>query len=162
VLGFGFAYSANRDIRKELKMTNFKVFTMTATLLFLISPTVYSQGMTEYGRTLGGVSQRKENAPPKTSKAPTQNTKGKGVLQGVGDLGGPAVPSGIIIVSGQAGLYPRQDDEAEKIDQLFEGDRLVPMVQSIGGSNWYMVKTSKGLIGWVKSADIRQETIKKQ
>jgi len=40
-------------------------------------------------------------------------------------------------------LYPRQDGEAEKIDQLSEGDSLVPMVQAAGGSDWYMVKTPK-------------------
>ena len=142
-------------------MINFKAFTIIVALLFLTSPMVYSQGITEYGRTLGGVSQRKGNAMPKASTAHRKNTKGKAVFQGIGDLGHRPVPSGLTVVR-QARLYSRQDDEAEKIDQLFEGDTLIPMGHSIGGSEWYMVKTSKGLIGWVKSTDISEQTAKKQ
>jgi hypothetical protein len=127
-----------------------------------VSGHAMAQGMSEYGRTLGGVSQRKGSAMPKASTAPRQNTKGKAVLQGVGDLGHRPVPFSLTVVSRQAALYSRQDDEAEKIDELFEGDTLIPMVHSIGASEWYMVKTSKGLIGWVKSADIREQTAKKQ
>lgn len=136
---------------------------MSAMLTLLLIPQmIFPQAMGEYGRTVGGVSQRKGSATPKASRAPTRNTKGKAVLRGVGDLGGPVVPTDVIVASRQAGLYSRQDDEAEQIDQLFEGDTLIPMVHSIGGSEWYMVKTSKGLIGWVKAADIREQTAKKQ
>jgi hypothetical protein len=133
----------------------------TTLALLLIPQIVFPQGVGEYGRTLGGVSQRQGSTTGKASRALKQNTKSKLVLQGVGDVGGRPVPSGLI-VSKQAGLYPRQDDEAEKIEPLFKGDTLIPMVQSIGGSEWYMVKTSKGLIGWVKSADVREQTAKKQ
>ena len=34
------------------------------------------------------------------------------------------------------------------------------MGQSNGGNEWYMVKTQKGLVGWIKSADVRTETAK--
>ena len=68
----------------------------------------------------------------------------------------------MVVASRQAALYSRQDDEAEKIADLFQGDTLIPMVQSNGGNEWYMVKTQKGLIGWIKSADVRPETAKKQ
>jgi hypothetical protein len=132
----------------------------TTLTLLLIPQMVFPQAMGEYGRTLGGVSQRKGNAMPKASTAHRKNTKGKAVFQGIGDLGHRQVPSGLTVAR-QAGLYSRQDDEAEKVDQLFEGDTLIPMGHSIGGSEWYMVKTSKGLIGWVKSADIREQTPKK-
>lgn len=144
-------------------MSSTTLLSMSAMLTLLLIPQmVFSQAMGEYGRTLGGVSQRKGNAMPKASTTHRKNTKGKAVFQGIEDLGHRPVPSGLTVVSRQAGLYSRQDDEAEKIDQLFEGDTLIPMVHSIGGSEWYMVKTSKGLIGWVRSADIREQTAKKQ
>jgi hypothetical protein len=66
----------------------------------------------------------------------------------------------LVVASKEAALYPRQDDEAEKIDRLLQGETLVPMVQIAGGNEWYMVKTYKGLIGWVKSSDVRTETAK--
>ncbi len=53
------------------------------------------------------------------------------------------------------------DDESEKIAQLSQGDALVPMVQSAGGNDWFMVKTAKGVIGWVKSIDVKEEKLKK-
>jgi hypothetical protein len=56
-----------------------------------------------------------------------------------------------------AGLFPRQDEQSEKIAQLSLGESLLPMVQSEGGSIWYMVKTPAGLVGWVKSSDVRAE-----
>jgi hypothetical protein len=66
----------------------------------------------------------------------------------------------LVVASKEAALYPRQDDEAEKIARLLQGETLVPMVQIAGGNEWYMVKTDKGLIGWVKSSDVRTETAK--
>jgi len=79
----------------------------------------------------------------------------------VGNVGGRALPTRLVVASKTTGLYPRQDDETEKIDQLSQGETLVPMVQAAGGSDWYMVKTSKGAVGWVKGADVREEKVKK-
>lgn len=142
-------------------MKTSKLVAVSAMLTLLLIPQmVLPQAMGEYGRTLGGVSQRRGNAMPKASTASRQNTKGKAVLQGIGDSAHRPVPLSLVVVSKQASLYSRQDDEAEKIDQLFEGDNLIPSVQSIGAGEWYMVKTSKGLVGWVKSADIREQTAK--
>jgi hypothetical protein len=134
----------------------------TILALFLVPQIVVAQAIGEYGRTLGGVNQRQGSASLKASRPTTQNTKGKGNAQGVGNVGGRPVPSALIVTSKQATLYPRQDEEAEKIEELSEGEALIPIVQSNGGNEWYMVKTSKGLIGWVKSADVRDETVKKQ
>jgi NOL1/NOP2/fmu family ribosome biogenesis protein len=67
----------------------------------------------------------------------------------------------LVVASKDAGLYPRQDDESEKIVQLARGETVTPMVQTAGGSEWYMVKTQKGLIGWVKASDVREEKVKK-
>ena len=35
------------------------------------------------------------------------------------------------------------------------------MIQSAGGNEGFMVKTQKGIIGWIKSRDMRAEKIKK-
>ena len=139
-------------------MTKFKVYALTMLLLFLTSLTLYAQGMSEYGRTLGGVAQRQRSASPDVSGGrAAPSGKGKGSVQGIGDVGGRTIPSGLIVAAQQTGLYPRQDDEAERIEQLSQGDTLIPIVQSNGGNEWYMVKTQKGLIGWVKSTDVRDD-----
>jgi hypothetical protein len=65
------------------------------------------------------------------------------------------------VTAKNAGLFPRQDEESKKIAQLDKGESLVPMVRSEGGSEWYMVKTPIGLVGWVKSSDVGSETTKK-
>jgi len=83
-------------------------------------------------------------------------------VQGIGDVGGRSIPSGLVVVSRQIGLFPRQDDTAEKITDLHEGDTLIPMVQSNGGNDWYMVKTQQGAIGWVKAVDVRENSAKTQ
>jgi hypothetical protein len=88
-------------------------------------------------------------------------TQGGSGNSGIGDAGGRGLPTRLVVASKVAGLYPRQDDEAEKLDQLAEGETLVPMVQSSGGNDWFMVKTAKGAIGWVKSTDVREEKVKK-
>jgi len=76
-------------------------------------------------------------------------------------VGGRALPTRLVISTKDAGLYPRQDDESEKLVQLAQGETVTPMVQSAGGSEWFMVKTQKGLVGWVKSTDVREEKTKK-
>ena len=67
----------------------------------------------------------------------------------------------LIVAAKQALLFPRQDDEAEKITSLAQGEVLVTLLQATGGNDWYMVKTQKGLIGWVKSSDVREQSVKK-
>jgi hypothetical protein len=84
-----------------------------------------------------------------------------GTVGGIGDVGGRALPTRLVVSAKTTGLYPRQDEETEKIEQLSQGDPLAPMVQSAGNNSWYMVKTSKGLVGWVKGSDVREETTKK-
>jgi len=78
-------------------------------------------------------------------------------VPGVGDLGGKPVASQLVVAAKEADLYPRQDDESEKIDRLSRGDILIPVLQSNGGNEWFMVKTSSGKVGWVKAADVRAE-----
>ena len=131
-------------------------------MVFLAAGEPLAQAISEYGRTVGGAGQRQRNASPKASRSPSQNAKGKAVVQGIEDTGGLPIPSGLVVRSRQIGLYPRQDDTAEKITELYEGDTLIPMIQSNGGKDWYMVKTQQGIIGWVKAIDVREDTGKKQ
>jgi hypothetical protein len=135
-----------------------KVVALGLGLLFLAPQIVLAQAFGEYGRTVGGVTQRQGSGGPKAPGGRAQTGKGKGVFQGVGDVGGRPVPSQLVVTSKEAALYPRQDDESEKLDRLAQGETLVPMVQSNGGNGWYMVKTQRGLVGWVKSADVREES----
>ena len=119
---------------------------------------VFAQGFGEYGRAVGSV----PHGRGITGSAPYgSGSQGNVSGGGVGDVGGRAMPGLLIVAVKTAGLFPRQDDEAEKIALLEEGENLVPMVQSEGSNQWYMVKTQKGLVGWVKSADVRRDSGKK-
>jgi hypothetical protein len=129
-------------------------------LVFLFSASLaFAQAFGEYGRAVGSVPHGQGITGGRTPGGVSQGGVTGG---GVGDVGGGrALPTRLVVASKSAGLYPRQDGEAEKIDQLSEGEFLVPMVQAAGGSDWYMVKTQKGLVGWVKGADVREEKTKK-
>ena len=124
---------------------------------FLLPQFVMAQAMGEYGRAVESTTDRHKGARPKGSASPSRNTKGKNDVQGIGDVGGRPLPSQLVVASNEAALYPRQDDESEKIDRLSRGDTLVPILQSNGGAEWYMVKTPAGKVGWIKSADVREE-----
>lgn len=117
---------------------------------------VFAQAFGEYGRTLGGIPHGQGITGSRTPGGVTQGGTG-----GVGDVGGRAIPRRLIVVTKDAGLYSRQDDESEKLFLLAQGEPLTPMVQSAGGSEWYMVKTAKGLVGWVKATDVREEKVKR-
>jgi hypothetical protein len=129
-------------------------------VVFLLAPQVaLAQAFGEYGRGLGGATQRQGGAAPKAPGTPGQRG-GKSTFQGV-DIGGRPLPVLLVVASNQAFLYPRQDDESEKIEQLQAGDTLVPMIQTRGGEEWYMVKTQKGTIGWIKSSDVQEQSGKR-
>jgi hypothetical protein len=137
-----------------------RVVTSCLVVLFALHmpAAVFAQAFGEYGRAVGSVPHGRGVTG---SRPPGTVVPGNVSGGGVGDIGGRAMPARLIVSAKTAGLFPRQDDEAEKIALLSEGENLVPMVQSEGGSQWYMVKTQKGLVGWVKSADVRQESVKK-
>ena len=126
--------------------------------IFLMPAVVTAQGFGEYGRTLGGVTQRQGSAAPSAPRGLPQSGRVQSERIGNGD--GRGVPSQLIVASKQAALFPRQDDEAEKILSLEQGEILVPILQAAGGNDWYMVKTQKGITGWVKSSDVREHSQK--
>ena len=123
---------------------------------FVIPAAVFAQAFGEYGRALGGVPHGRGITGSRAPGGVTQGGKGTG---GVGDVGGRALPTRLVVATKDAGLYPRQDDEAERLAQLAQGEAIIPMVQSAGGNEWYMVKTQKGLVGWVKATDVREEKV---
>lgn len=134
------------------------VFSTIGSLIILAAgQAAFGQAFGEYGRTVNGAGQRHGQVAAKTPAGTARGAKGKEVVQKVEDVGGRPVPSKLVVASKGAALYPRQDAEAEKIDRLSSGETLIPLLQSNGGNDWYMVKTQRGLIGWVKAADIREE-----
>ena len=126
--------------------------------LCFLPTVVLAQGFFEYGRAVGSVPHGQGITG---SKATGGAVQGGGTVGGIGDIGGRALPARLVVSAKTTGLYSRQDEETEKIEQLSQGDALSPMVQSAGSNSWYMVKTSTGLVGWVKGTDVREETTKK-
>ncbi len=131
---------------------------VTLSLSILCSP-AFGQGFFEYGRAVSGIPHGQGITGG--ANAPGGMGQGGGTVGGIGDVGGQALPSRLIVASQSTGLYPRQDEEADKIDQLSKGETLVPLMEVAGGNPWYMVKTSKGVVGWVKGTDVRAENSKK-
>ena len=123
-------------------------------LYLTLCQSIFAQAFGDYGRMLGGIPGGPAGVGP---RAPGGTTQGRGGIDRLENVGGRALPTRLVVASKVAGLYPRQDDEAQKLDELSQGDLLVPMLQSGGGNDWFMVKTQKGAVGWVKSADVRQE-----
>lgn len=122
--------------------------------LSVIAP-AFPQAFGEYSRGVGSIPQ---GVGPRAPGNAPQSGSGSG---GVGEVTGKALPVRLVVAVKDAGLYPKQDEESEKVTELAQGESLVPMVQSSGGNDWYMVRTQKGMIGWVKSTDVREEKVKK-
>jgi hypothetical protein len=129
--------------------------------VLLFSTITFAQAFGEYGRAVGGIPHGKGITGSKSPGSVSQGKAPGGATEGVAGAPSRALPSRLVVSSKDAGLYPRQDDESQKLDQLNQGEMLTPMVQSAGGSEWFMVKTQKGIIGWVKSMDVREDRIKK-
>jgi hypothetical protein len=51
-------------------------------------------------------------------------------------------------------LFASQDDKAERLGKLERGEELTPLASSAGATTWYLVRTRKGIIGWVRSSDL--------
>ena len=130
--------------------------------LFHASPSSASaQALGEYGRTLGGVTQRHGNAVPHLSRGGNVKGNSKDGSGAVGDLGVQLLQNRLVVGTNRAPLYQTQDDEALRLDELPTGAILVPIIQATsGGTGWYMVKTPKGTIGWVKATDVLEQSVK--
>jgi len=67
-----------------------------------------------------------------------------------GGAGGPALTVG----DSGAYLFASQNDRGEIIGKLERGEDLTPIASSAGATNWFLVRTRKGVIGWVRSSDV--------
>jgi hypothetical protein len=65
-----------------------------------------------------------------------------------------AESSALTVTTLDARLYPRQDNESKFIATLEKGEKLHPLAQGVGNEAWYMVQTSKGMVGWVQATDV--------
>lgn len=141
-------------------MRTFKLFSPVLISVLLFPAIILAQAFGEYGRAVGNVPHGKTITGSKGSGGVTKGKAGKGGTDGVAMPEGRRLPARLVVAVSEAALYPRQDDEAQKLDQLDQGEILSPMMQSSGANEWFMVKTQKGIIGWVKSADVKEEQIK--
>lgn len=137
-------------------MTNFKVLVLMLPLV-LLSPKVFAQAITEYGKVTGGAGKRQANLNPKGARASKQVGKDKGTVQGMADVATVQLPSALIVESKEAALHHRHDEWSDKLLHLAYGERLTPIAETTAGNAlWYMVKTETGIVGWVKSTDIKK------
>ena len=67
---------------------------------------------------------------------------------------GASAPPTVAARATGVALYAQQDVESNRIATLEEGETLFPMVEAVGRENWYMVRTQRGVIGWVRAADV--------
>jgi hypothetical protein len=63
-------------------------------------------------------------------------------------------PANLTVRESGAALYSRQDIESDKLGTLEKGEALIPVAEAVGQETWYMVKTERGLFGWVRAADV--------
>jgi hypothetical protein len=139
-----------------------KAVALALLLAIFIPQIVLAQAFGEYGRGVGGATQRQGAVSSKPLSGVREGGQSKSGYGGAGNLGGRSLPAHLVVASKEAAVYPRQDDESEKIGRLSEGEAVVPLIQTNGGNDWYMVKTQQGLIGWVKASDVRTPVSRKQ
>lgn len=60
----------------------------------------------------------------------------------------------LTVTTPNANLYVSQDNEGKVVMTLARGEVLKPLVQGVGFATWYMVKTSKGVAGWIQAVDV--------
>src|SRR5439155_20740313 len=116
-------------MKRSLVIVSFvATFVCSATLAF-------AQAFGEYGRTLGGV----PHGPGITgSRAPGGVTQGSARTGGIGDVGGPPLPSRLLVATRDAGLYPRQAEQSERLCQLAQGQTVIARVDRAGVCGWDM------------------------
>ncbi len=105
-------------------MNKSAMFYLIGLTLVVIPTDIFAQAFGEYGRAVGSVPHGQGITGGKT---PGGVSQGGATGGGVGNVDGRALATRLVVAAKSAGLYPRQDGEAEKIDQLSEGESLVPV-----------------------------------
>jgi len=134
-----------------------KIVTLASIAFFSISATCFAQGIGEYGRLMGGVKEKSSGAAPQGGTRSIQpNTTVKSRVPVVNDRGGEALPKELTVEVKESALFSRSEDWADKIGQVSQGEKLIPMLRATGAQVlWYLVKTEAGTVGWVKASDVR-------
>jgi hypothetical protein len=139
-------------------MRKIAMFYWMGLVVLLLPPAVFAQAFGEYGRAVGSIPHGQGVMGGRPSGGVTQGGVSGGTVV---ESDVRRLPARLVVAVNDAGLFPSQDDQSEKLGQLNQGEVLTPMIQSTGGNDWFMVKTQKGIIGWIKSSDVRAEKIKK-
>jgi hypothetical protein len=67
----------------------------------------------------------------------------------------PNPGSRLVVGESGAPLWTRQDEESPTIATLEKGEQLTAVGYGLGAAPWYMVRSQKGIVGWVRSSDIQ-------
>jgi clan AA aspartic protease (TIGR02281 family) len=51
-------------------------------------------------------------------------------------------------------LYARQEEQSEVVAEIEPGEKLLPLASTSAKDPWYLVRTEKGILGWIKSSEI--------
>jgi hypothetical protein len=109
-----------------------------------------AQSAIEYGKQAGSI---KRPAAAKASASRGKTGKSNQGSEAVASEFVP-LPGSLSVKGAEAVLRARQDENSETLEKMQKGEPLVPMAQSAGFEKWYMVKSQKGLVGWIKAADV--------
>jgi hypothetical protein len=137
------------EMKKIIKLVVANLFALA--LVWTPPQKAPAQSAIEYGKQAGGIKR-----PAAGKAAPKTRGKAGKADQGSGTEEAEFIPlPGSLSVKGeQAVLRARQDESSEAVGKIEKGEKLVPMAQSGGFEKWYMVKSAKGLFGWIKAADV--------
>jgi peroxiredoxin len=66
-------------------------------------------------------------------------------------------PASLVVGTRGATVHTQQDQHSEAITELEKGEPLFPLAKTFGGGGeWYMVKTRKGTVGWIKASNVEE------
>lgn len=126
------------------------------TFLLLTHEEIHAQAMTEYGKQMEGLKPPTVKQKPLTIPSARKKTFSlTGKSQEFQEPSTVTVPSTLSVERSGVYLYANREQESEVVTKLDRGEKLVPFGQALGTSEaWYMVKTQKGALGWVRSSDV--------
>ena len=67
-------------------------------------------------------------------------------------------PSVLFVKSSEGTIYRLQDKHSGVIAKLGRGEKLIPLAKASGGEGWYLVKTQKGGVGWIRVIDVKEDS----
>src|SRR5678815_696007 len=114
LLPLSLRYMMREKIGDVFTMNKFISIVLLTAFLGVFPAAVLSQGIFEYGRAVGSVPHGQGITGGKVSGGAQQRG---GTVGGIGDVGG-RMPTRLVVSAKTTGLYPRQDEETEKLEQL--------------------------------------------